>query len=182
MVDLITVDKENRVFHLHNEQLSYIFSIEDGDTISHLYFGKRVKSYHGQLRYPRVDRGFSGNLPGSLDRTFSKDTLPQEYSSAGEMDYRVPATVVHQKDGSNGLMLKYKTYKVEEGKPELTGLPAAYVESESEANTLIVTLEDEKSGVLFDLLYTIYNRFEFLKKSKYLVEFPTIEYDTIQKN
>ena len=33
MVDLITVDKENRVFHLHNEQLSYIFSIEDGDTI-----------------------------------------------------------------------------------------------------------------------------------------------------
>ena len=43
MVDLITVDKENRVFHLHNEQLSYIFSIEDGDTISHLYFGKRVK-------------------------------------------------------------------------------------------------------------------------------------------
>lgn len=70
MVDLITVDKENRVFHLHNEQLSYIFSIEDGDTISHLYFGKRVKSYHGQLRYPRVDRGFSGNLPGSLDRTF----------------------------------------------------------------------------------------------------------------
>lgn len=165
MVDLITVDKENRVFHLHNEQLSYIFSIEDGDTISHLYFGKRVKSYHGQLRYPRVDRGFSGNLPGSLDRTFSKDTLPQEYSSAGEMDYRVPATVVRQKDGSNGLMLKYKTYKVEEGKPELTGLPAAYVESESEANTLIVTLEDEKSGVLFDLLYTIYRDYPIITRS-----------------
>lgn len=28
MVDLITVDKENRVFHLHNEQLSYIFQLK----------------------------------------------------------------------------------------------------------------------------------------------------------
>lgn len=33
-------------------------------------FGKVVKSYHGQLRYPRVDRRIF-NLPGSLDRTFS---------------------------------------------------------------------------------------------------------------
>src|SRR5699024_12465322 len=74
-------------------------------------------------------------------------------------------TVVRQKDGSNGLMLKYKTYKVEEGKPELARLPAAYVESESEANTLIVTLEDEKSGVLFDLLYTIYRDYPIITRS-----------------
>src|SRR5699024_7112232 len=51
------------------------------------------------------------------------------------------------------------------GKPELAGLPAAYVESESEANTLIVTLEDEKSGVLFDLLYTIYRDYPIITRS-----------------
>lgn len=28
MVDLITVDKENRVFHLHNEQLSIFFQLK----------------------------------------------------------------------------------------------------------------------------------------------------------
>ena len=73
--NLITFDEKNKVFHLHNDQISYLISIEDGGTLSHLYFGKSIKAYHGELRYPRLDRGFSGNLPGSLDRTFSKDSF-----------------------------------------------------------------------------------------------------------
>ena len=105
--NLITFDEKNKVFHLHNDQISYLISIEDGGTLSHLYFGKSIKAYHGELRYPRLDRGFSGNLPGSLDRTFSKDSLPQEYSSAGEMDFRTPAMIVRQPDGSNAVFLKF---------------------------------------------------------------------------
>ena len=80
MQKLIEFDEKNKVFHLHNDKISYLFGIEEGGYLSHLYFGKRVLGYHGQLRYPRVDRGFSGNLPGSLDRTYSLDSLLQEYS------------------------------------------------------------------------------------------------------
>ena len=112
MTDLITFDSAKQVFHLHNKELSYILSIEQGQTLCHLYFGKRVRNYHGELKYPRVDRGFSGNLPGSLDRTFSRDTLPKEYSGSGEMDYHTPATIVRQENGSNAVMLKYKNYKI----------------------------------------------------------------------
>ena len=112
MNDLIEFDSKRQVFHLHNGNISYIFSVEEGGTLCHLYFGRRVQKYHGELKYPRVDRGFSGNLPGSLDRTFSRDTLPKEYSGAGEMDYHTPATIVRQENGSNALMLKYKNYKI----------------------------------------------------------------------
>ncbi len=101
MNQLINFDEKNKVFHLHNDQISYLLAVEDGNTLAHVYFGKTIKQYHGQLRYPRVDRGFSGNLPSSLDRTFSRDSLPKEYSTAGEMDYHTPAAVVRQKDGSN---------------------------------------------------------------------------------
>lgn len=157
MIDqLITFDEHNKVFHLHNNQISYLLSIEDGGTLSHLYFGKRVNNYHNQLRYPRLDRGFSGNLPGSLDRTFSRDSLPKEYSSAGEMDYHTPATIVRHPDGSNALFLTYKSYQIENGKPDLEGLPHSWVESKDEAQTLIITLEDKHSGIEYDLLYTIY--------------------------
>lgn len=154
--NLITFDEKNKVFHLHNDQISYLISIEDGGTPSHLYFGKSIKAYHGELRYPRLDRGFSGNLPGSLDRTFSKDSLPQEYSSAGEMDFRTPAMIVRQPDGSNAVFLTYENYQIVPGKPELKGLPHAWVKNKDEAETLIITLKDKFSELRFDLLYTIY--------------------------
>lgn len=156
MNQLINFDEKNKVFHLHNDQISYLFAVEDGKTLAHLYFGKAIKEYHGQLRYSRVDRGFSGNLPGSLDRKFSRDSLPKEYSTAGEMDYHTPAAVVRQKDGSNALFLTYDGYKIVAGKPDLKGLPHSFVENKDEAETLIITLIDEKTQVKFELSYTIY--------------------------
>ena len=165
MNQLINYDEKNRVFHLHNDQISYLLAVEDGKTLAHLYFGKAIKNYHGQLRYPRVDRGFSGNLPGSLDRTFSRDSLPKEYSSAGEMDYHTPAAVIRQSDGSNALFLTYEGYKIVDGKPDLEGLPHSFVESKDEAQTLIVTLIDEKSKVKFELSYTIYRNRPVITRS-----------------
>lgn len=154
--ELITFDQKQKVFHLHNDKISYLLAIEDGGTLSHLYFGKRVKNYHGQLRYPRRDRGFSGNLPGSLDRTFSRDSILKEYSTAGEMDYHTPAAIVRHPDGANALFLTYQSYRIEDGKPDLKGLPHAWVKNKNEAQTLIIRLEDKKSQLDFDLYYTIY--------------------------
>ena len=79
---MITFDEQQRVFHLKNKEISYLFSVEEGNILSHLYFGPAIRNYHDERRYPRVDRGFSGNLPGSMDRTYSKDDLLQEYSRA----------------------------------------------------------------------------------------------------
>lgn len=165
MNQLINYDEKNRVFHLHNDQISYLLAVEEGKTLAHLYFGKAIKNYHGQMRYPRVDRGFSGNLPGSLDRTFSRDSLPKEYSSAGEMDYHTPAAVIRQSDGSNALFLTYEGYKIVDGKPDLEGLPHSFVESKDEAQTLIITLIDEKSQVKFELSYTIYRNRSVITRS-----------------
>lgn len=165
MNQLINYDEKNKVFHLHNDQISYLLAVEEGKTLAHLYFGKAIKNYHGELRYPRVDRGFSGNLPGSLDRTFSRDSLPKEYSSAGEMDYHTPAAVIRQSDGSNALFLTYEGYKIVDGKPDLEGLPNSFVESKDEAQTLIVTLIDEKSHVKFELSYTIYRNRPVITRS-----------------
>ena len=72
------------------------------------------------------------------------------------MDYHTPAAVVRQKDGSNTLFLTYKDYKIEDGKPDLEGLPHSWVENKDGAETLIVTLEDQKTKLNFELIYTIY--------------------------
>ena len=61
-----------------------------------------------------------------------------------------------QENGSRILDLQFKDWRVEDGKPKLAGLPATYVESPSEAKTLIVTLEDVPTGLCVELLYTIF--------------------------
>ena len=156
MPNLISFDEQNKVFHLHNDKISYIFSVVEGGLLNHLYYGKRINEYHGEMNYPRIDRGFSGNLPGSLDRTFSSDTLMQEYSTSGICDYRTPAVIVRQENGSRASRFEYQGYRIEAGKPKLKGLPATYVESDDEAETLYVTLKDQVSDVEVTLLYTIY--------------------------
>lgn len=163
--NLIDFDQTTKTFHLHNQTISYLLSIEDGATISHLYFGKRIRNYHGQLKYPRLDRGFSGNLPNSLDRKFSRDTLPKEYSSAGEMDYHTPATIVEQENGSRSLFLTYQDYQIVKGKPALKGLPHAWVKKQDEAETLIINLVDQETKLIYHLLYTIYRDYPIITRS-----------------
>lgn len=189
---LISFNEKNKVFHLHNDQISYLMEIEAGNTLAHLYFGKKINTYHGALHYPRLDRGFSGNLPGSLDRTFSKDSLPQEYSSTGEMDYRTPATMVRNPDGSNAVFLTYKAHKIVKGKPVLKGLPYSWVKDKDEAETLIITLKDRFGSLEYDLLYTIYRTRPIITRSVkvrntgsesiYLEKVASTQIDFVDKN
>ena len=168
MTSLITFDEKQRVFHLHNQEISYLFALEEENILSHLYFGAKVPAYHGQLRYPRVDRGFSGNLPDKTDRTYSLDTLPQEYSASGDSDYRLPAAIIEHADGSRADRWIFKDYQIIDGKLELDGLPQAFVENEKEAQTLIVTLLDQISQLEVDLSYTIYRDYPIITRSSKL--------------
>ena len=118
MTPLITFDEKQKLFHLHNQEISYLFALEEENILSHLYFGAKVPAYHGQLRYPRVDRGFSGNLPDKTDRTYSLDTLPQEYSASGDSDYRLPAAIIEHADGSRADRWIFKDYQIIDGKPD----------------------------------------------------------------
>ncbi|WP_425454013.1 alpha-galactosidase [Companilactobacillus insicii] len=153
----VSFDQEDKVFHLHNDKISYLMKIEDNNVLNHLYFGKAIKRYSGNKSYPRRYRGFSGNVPGNPERGYSKDTLPQEYSSHGSMDYRIPASIIRRENGSNIHDLRYYDYKIESGKPNLVGLPQSYVESADEATTLIITLKDRFQEIYVDLYYTIYH-------------------------
>ncbi|MDQ0222734.1 alpha-galactosidase [Streptococcus moroccensis] len=165
MEKLIQYDPKQGLFHLSNTRISYLFSIEEGGLLSHLYFGQKIKRYHNQMRYPRIDRGFSGNVLNHPDRGFSKDTLPQEYSGSDAGDYRVPSFVAQHANGSRSNAWTFKDYKISCGKPVLAGLPASYVEQESQSETLVVTLEDKVTGLEIDLLYSIFRDYDVIARS-----------------
>lgn len=162
---MINFDEKAKVFHLKNKQVSYLFAIEEGGLLSHLYYGPAIREYHGERYYPRVDRGFSGNLPKSMDRTYSKDDLLQEYSGNNTGDYRVPAITIRSKDGARLTDFRYDSYKIIAGKPALAGLPASYVKADDEAETLEVTLKDTVLDVALVMSYTIYRDYSVITRN-----------------
>ena len=155
--NFILFDENSRVFHLRNTFLSYLIKIEESNVLAHIYFGKPVKQYKDNKNYPRRDRGFSGNIPLNPDRSLSKDTLPQEYSSHGSMDFRTPASIIQRKNGSDLLDLRYDSHYITDGKPDIEGLSQTYVLDKSEAQTLVISLKDRETAIYFDLFYTIFS-------------------------
>ena len=59
------------------------------------------------------------------DRTYSLDTLPQEYSGSGAGDFRLSSLELELPDGSYVADLRYVDAKLQSGKYTLEGLPAS---------------------------------------------------------
>ena len=61
--------------------------------------------------------GKSGNpYEAGTDKTFSLDTLSQEYTAYGNGDYRINGLETEQADGSDTANLKYECYEISKGK------------------------------------------------------------------
>ena len=60
--------------------------------------------------------------------------------------------------------LKYVKHEITQGKPKINSLPATYVNSEDEAETLEITLNDDIAGLKVILSYTIYNNYNAITR------------------
>lgn len=152
----ILVDEKKKVFTLHTKNTTYQMKADDFGTLLHVYYGQRTDDSDKSYLICCRDRGFSGNPYelGSVNKSYSLDVLPQEYSCYGTGDYRISALKVQGEDGNCGVSLRFKEYQVWKGKYSIQGLPAVYA-GEKEADTLEIALEDPASRVEVLLLYGI---------------------------
>ncbi|MFD1773972.1 alpha-galactosidase [Paenibacillus rhizophilus] len=151
----IYIDDDQLLFHLQGNNTSYVMQVIRDGYLAHLYWGKRVHSYRGSNKIIFMERGFSPN-PDASDRTFSLDTLPQEYPAYGNGDFRIPAYQIQLDNGSIVTDLRYKKHRMYKGKPKLKGLPSTYVEDDNEAETLEIIMEDRMLGLTATLAYSLY--------------------------
>ena len=161
----IIYNEKTREFHLYNQEISYIIKILDNDQPGQLYYGKRLthrEDFSHLFEYAMRDMSpyaFEGNS------TFSLENIKQEYPTFGCGDMRFPAYEIERENGSHGVEFVYKEHKIYNGKPKLEGLPATYVESDDEAQTLELVLEDTSINTRIVLLYTIYEAFPVIARS-----------------
>ena len=151
----ILFDDTRKTLTLHTRRTTYQMQIAPTGHLLHLYYGARAEGCFDYRLLPR-DCGFSPNPHDRQEgRTFSLDTLPQEYSGAFTGDYRLSSVLPHAANGAMGADLRYASHEVAAGKYTLNRLPAAFAR-EHEAETLTVVLRDKATGLQVELLYGVF--------------------------
>ena len=162
---MILYDAQSRTYTLHTQNTTYQMKVWDYNVLLHTYYGPRLSG--GDLSYILrcKDRGFSPNPnEAGSDRTFSLDTFPQEYSTCGVGDYRLPSIELGLPSGSRTADLRYVSGEVRQGKYGLEGLPAFYG-SDGEWETLSVILRDAAAQVEVELLYGVLERYDLITRA-----------------
>lgn len=158
---------EKGLFTLHTKHTTYQMKVGDYGVLLHTYYGPRLRGGDLSYRIRYIDRGFAPNPEeAGEERGFSLDVLPQEYSTSGMGDFRLPSLELERPDGSRAASLRYKSYRVEQGKYALEGLPAFWGEA---GESLIVTLEDAAAGVDVELYYGVLEDYDVITRAMRLV-------------
>ena len=160
----ILYSSEKKLFTLLTAHTTYQFQIDPYGVPLHLYYGTRCEGEMDYLlRY--ADRGFSGNpYAAGDDRTYSYDTLPQEYPVWGSGDYRSTLLSLRDERGTLGCAPRYRSHEIRPGKYALSGLPAVYA-AEEEAESLSLELVDERLGLSLTLLYGVLPACDIITRS-----------------
>lgn len=161
----IKFHEQTRVFHIHNKAVSYIMRVMENEQLEQLYYGKAVHdkedfTYLHEEAF-RSMASFCIPEPGILALHYTK----QEYPVYGTGDYRSPALSVIQENGSRIVDFKYVSHEIFNGKKLLEPLPATYVDSDDEAQSLEITLHDDVMNTNMILSYTIYEDYPVITRN-----------------
>ena len=151
------IEFKDKKFHLYNKNLSYIIKISEHGDVLGAYFGARTDLCGVDVIRP-VCNSFSP-YPYEDDASYTPGIMPSEYPVSNGCDYRTPALDITLPDGSKTLFLKYKEHKILNGKPKINGLPSVYTENDAEAQTLVITEEDNGKNITVNLYYTVFEDF-----------------------
>ena len=160
----MAITVKDKIFNLETKNTLYQMKVDRFGVLNHLWYGEKTDCCMDYLLdYP--DAGFSGNIyEAENERTYSLNTLPQEYSTSGVGDFRISAISVTHEDGSNALDLRVREYQIKEGKYEIPGLPAVYAK-EDEAETLEITLKDTAAEAEVILKYGVFEKEDVITRS-----------------
>lgn len=161
----ILINSDKLQFHLQTLKASYVFQVMPSGHLVHLYYGKKLRDTDLGWLHVRTERASFSPNPVPEDRTISFDTLAQELPVYGTSDFRHPSVQLQLANGSMITEFTYVGHRLEQGKPVLEGLPATYVQSADEADTLVIELEDRVAGVRIELSYTAFDKFNAITRS-----------------
>ena len=136
------------------------------DYLLHLYYGPTISDEDLSYQIKQYDRGFSGNpYDTHLDRTFSLDAQPQEFTTQQQGDFRIPSIEVVNSDGSYSFNGRVRSIDISKGKYSLNTLPSSFARKSDKVQTLRVVLEDSVTQVQVVLYYSVYEEYDIITRA-----------------
>ena len=162
----ITFNEELRIFKLDTPDSTYTIKISPTGFLLHLYYGAYVPDTDlGYLHRMIGVASTSALVPSDEENGLSLDTAYLEYPCEGAGDMRISALSIRGENGANATDIRYREHKIYKGKPAIPGLPATYVNSDDEADTLEIIAVDGLTGAEVTLFYTVFNKLNVITRS-----------------
>ncbi|MBO5506016.1 MAG: alpha-galactosidase [Clostridia bacterium] len=159
---MITYHADHKIFNLSTKNTSYVFGEADG-RLFHLHWGKKFDNPFNFMSY-LADYQYAA-FCANTEEGYCLEPMPLEFSTFGNPDLRQPSLHIRYENGSTDSVFKYESHRIFDGKPGLKGLPATYVEDDSEAQTLEIKLTDEMTNISVYLLYSVYPELDVITRS-----------------
>ena len=151
----IHFDTSTATFKLDTVRSSYLIKIHETGRLLQLYYGSPIPDatvIGRDLRRPTAS--FSPNDPNC---EFWPDAAPMEYGCNGSGDFRISALSVRNANGDSTTDIRYVSHRIYSGKDKIPGLPATYVNDNSEADTLEIDMADPTTGITVTLCYSVFH-------------------------
>ena len=160
----IQFDEQAKLLTLSTAASVYQMQIDELGFLRHLYYGHPAGQQDMSYQMINNDYAFSGNpAERRYDRNYSLDIIPQEFTSCGVGDFRLNSIAVINADGSRTACFKYVKHEIRKGKYAIPQLPAVY-DNGDEAETLVVTLRDDVTGLMVRLYYGVFEKLDIITR------------------
>ena len=144
----ILFDEVNSIFTIETLSSKYIFQIIKGMNPVHIYYGKK----DGEVK--AFETKFLSFSPYYQGQWFFPDTCMSEYVGFDSGDYRNSSLRIKNPAGDSTTVLEYTGYDIFKGRLELTGLP--FADADENTETLEIKLVDKVTDVAVSLYYTVF--------------------------
>ena len=157
------IEYKNNTFYLHTKNTTYCMKVSEDRLLVHSYYGASIPTEDLSAYTGGFQRSvcFAAHSDGIL---MSMDELPQEYGCFGRGDNRMPAIKIENDDGRTVSELRYCSHRIGRGVSPLPEPMPQLTAADSEAMTLIVSMEDVVSGLTVELHYTVFEETDIIAR------------------
>ena len=151
---MIYFSEENQTFYLENRNVTYAFTIKNGE-LEHLWFGKKIG--RDNLTYVRSNdgQGCDAGQPGR----YTPNSMAQEVPTYGLGDFHEPMLTYRGENGDLCAELRYAGYQILPSQ-KINGMPSTFG-----GETLEVALLDDIQGIEVTLCYTLFPDVDAITRS-----------------
>ena len=159
---MIYFAQEEKIFYLETANTSYVMRVLPNGWLTHVHYGKKVGRDDFHYYELFANQCFSP-LIWQEGKMCSSDTVAKEYAAYGRGDMRGASFAAAGETGRSIGELVYVGHKIVAGKVFFAGMPQLDAKPE-EADTLIITLQDEVSGCETDLYYSVFEKEDIISR------------------